>query len=227
MSKILFKIKNLTKVFGNGESTIIAVKNVSLEINSGDFIAITGSSGSGKTTFLNILAGLLPTTEGEIFFNSSNILSWNDSQKAIYRNLSIGYVMQNFGLINTLNVINNVLLPVKKNKKKFKDEAINNLSLFNIQDKEKSFPYQLSGGQKQRVAIARSLINNPDIILADEPTGSLDLENSQKIIDIFKEINMNGKTIILVTHEESIAKQCKKIVRFQDGEIIEIKILNQ
>lgn len=226
MSKILFKINNLTKVFGIGESTVIAVKNVCLEVNSGDFIAITGLSGSGKTTFLNILAGLIPATEGEIFFNNSNILSWNDSQKAIYRNLSIGYVMQNFGLINTLNVIKNVLLPVKKNKKKFKDVALNNLSLLNIQDKEKSFPYQLSGGQKQRVAIARSLINNPDIILADEPTGSLDLENSQKIIDIFKEINMNGKTIILVTHEESIAKQCKKIVRFQDGEIVEIKILN-
>lgn len=226
MSKILFKINNLTKVFGIGESTVIAVKNVCLEVNNGDFIAITGLSGSGKTTFLNILAGLIPATEGEIFFNNSNILTWNDSQKAIYRNLSIGYVMQNFGLINTLNVIKNVLLPVKKNKKKFKDVASNNLTLLNIQDKEKSFPYQLSGGQKQRVAIARSLINNPDIILADEPTGSLDLENSQKIIDIFKEINMNGKTIILVTHEESIAKQCKKIVRFQDGEIVEIKILN-
>ena len=225
MSKLLYKVNNLTKIFGKDQNCVTALKSVDLEIFEGDFIAITGLSGSGKTTFLNILAGLIPATDGQVLLGNENILNWNDKQLSDYRNLSLGYVMQNFGLINTLNVLNNVLLPIKKNKRKYKNIAIEKLSILKIDSKTKALPYQLSGGQKQRVAIARALINNPKVILADEPTGALDSENSQNIIDILKQINDNGTTIILVTHEESIARQCKKIIKFQDGKIVDIKIM--
>ena len=226
MSKILYKVNNLTKIFGKDQNCVTALKSVDLEIFEGDFIAITGLSGSGKTTFLNILAGLIPATDGQVLLDNENILNWNDKQLSDYRNLCLGYVMQNFGLINTLNVLNNVLLPIKKNKRKYKNIAIEKLTILKIDSKTKALPYQLSGGQKQRVAIARALINNPKVILADEPTGALDSENSQNIIDILKQINDNGTTIILVTHEESIARQCKKIIKFQDGEIVDTQIIN-
>ena len=225
MSKLLYKVNSLTKIFGKDQNCVTALKSVDLEIFEGDFIAITGLSGSGKTTFLNILAGLIPATDGQVLLDNENILNWNDKQLSDYRNLSLGYVMQNFGLINTLNVLNNVLLPIKKNKRKYKNIAIEKLSILKIDSKTKALPYQLSGGQKQRVAIARALINNPKVILADEPTGALDSENSQNIIDILKQINDNGTTIILVTHEESIARQCKKVIKFQDGKIVDIKIM--
>ena len=225
MSKLLYKVNSLTKIFGKDQNCVTALKSVDLEIFEGDFIAITGLSGSGKTTFLNILAGLIPATDGQVLLDNENILKWNDKQLSGYRNLSLGYVMQNFGLINTLNVLNNVLLPIKKNKRKYKNIAIEKLSILKIDSKTKALPYQLSGGQKQRVAIARALINNPKVILADEPTGALDSENSQNIIDILKQINDNGTTIILVTHEESIARQCKKVIKFQDGKIVDIKIM--
>ena len=225
MSKLLYKVNSLTKIFGKDQNCVTALKSVDLEIFEGDFIAITGLSGSGKTTFLNILAGLIPATDGQVLLDNENILKWNDKQLSGYRNLSLGYVMQNFGLINTLNVLNNVLLPIKKNKRKYKNIAIEKLSILKIDSKTKALPYQLSGGQKQRVAIARALINNPKVILADEPTGALDSENSQNIIDILKQINDSGTTIILVTHEESIARQCKKVIKFQDGKIVDIKIM--
>ena len=220
MSNTLFEIRNLNKEFGSKSTKLTVLNNINLVINSGDFLAITGPSGSGKTTLLNIIAGLIKATDGELLYHGQNILKWNDSLLAAYRNQEIGYVMQNFGLINSKNVLNNLLLPVKKNKKSFSDKADNLLELLQIEDKKKAYPQELSGGQKQRVAIARALINNPSVILADEPTGSLDQKNGQKILDALQEINkQKGVTIILVTHEEKFANQCKTKIYLQDGEI--------
>ncbi|MEG0578000.1 MAG: ABC transporter ATP-binding protein [Bacilli bacterium] len=219
MSNTLFEIRNLSKEFGSKSTKLTVLNNINLVINSGDFLAITGPSGSGKTTLLNIIAGLIKATSGELYYKDQDILKWNDSLLATYRNQEIGYVMQNFGLINSKNVLNNLLLPVKKNKKNFINKADDLLKLLVIEDKKKAYPQELSGGQKQRVSIARALINNPSVILADEPTGSLDQKNGQKILDALKEINKKGVTIILVTHEEKFANQCKSKIYLQDGEI--------
>lgn len=219
MSNTLFEIRNLNKEFGSKSTKLTVLNNINLVINSGDFLAITGPSGSGKTTLLNIIAGLIKATSGELHYKDQDILKWNDSLLATYRNQEIGYVMQNFGLINSKNVLNNLLLPVKKNKKNFINKADDLLKLLVIEDKKKAYPQELSGGQKQRVSIARALINNPSVILADEPTGSLDQKNGQKILDALKEINKKGVTIILVTHEEKFANQCKSKIYLQDGEI--------
>lgn len=219
MSDTLFEIKNLKKEFGNQATKLLVLNNIHLVINPGDLLAITGPSGSGKTTFLNMIAGLITATDGELYYKAQDILKWNDSSLAVYRNQEIGYIMQNFGLINSKNVLQNVLLPVKKNKKNYISKADDLLKLLEIEDKKKAYPQELSGGQKQRVAIARALINSPTVILADEPTGSLDQTNGQKILDVLKEINKQGVTIILVTHEEKFANQCKSKIYLQDGEI--------
>lgn len=219
MSNTLFEIRNLNKEFGNKSTTSTVLNNINLVINSGDFLAITGPSGSGKTTLLNIIAGLIKATSGELYYKDRNILEWNDTLLATYRNQEIGYIMQNFGLINSKNVLNNILLPVKKNKKKSFTKVENLLRLLKIEDKKKAYPQELSGGEKQRVAIARALINSPSVILADEPTGSLDQKNGQNIVDVLKEINQKGVTIILVTHEDRFANQCRSIIRLQDGTI--------
>ena len=199
MSKLLFKVNNLTKTYGKDLNCVRAIKSVDLEIYQADFIAITGLSGSGKTTFLNILAGLIPATEGEVFFNDTNILNWKDNQLSAYRNLSLGYVMQNFGLINSSNVLNNVLLPIKKNTRKYKNVAIEKLSMFGVEDKVKSFPYQLSGGQKQRIAIVRALAMKPEVMLFDEPTSALDPISTTKIEELIRQLQKEY-SIVIVTH---------------------------
>lgn len=220
MSDILFELKHINKEFGSKYAKLRVLNDINLVIHSGDFLAITGPSGSGKTTLLNTIAGLIQATSGELYYKNQDILKWKDAALAEYRNQEIGYIMQNFGLIHSKNVLNNVLLPVKKNKKKFMDKVDELLNILEIDDKKKAYPEELSGGQKQRVAIARALINHPAVILADEPTGSLDQKNGQKIIDILKEINKKtGVTIILVTHEEKFANQCKSKIYLQDGKI--------
>ena len=220
MSDILFELKNINKEFGSKYAKLRVLNDINFVIHSGDFLAITGPSGSGKTTLLNTIAGLIQATSGELYYKNQDILKWKDAALAEYRNQEIGYIMQNFGLIHSKNVLNNVLLPVKKNKKKFMDKVDELLNILEIDDKKKAYPEELSGGQKQRVAIARALINHPAVILADEPTGSLDQKNGQKIIDILKEINKNaGVTIILITHEENFANQCKSKIYLQDGKI--------
>lgn len=223
MSEIIYKINALSKSYGTGDGLIHALKDVNVDIKRGDFVAVTGLSGSGKTTFLNILAGLIEDVSGEVFFENNNLLVWNDTKRARYRNEAIGYIMQNFGLIPTMSVIENVLLPVKKICKEHRKKAHELLERLKIEDKAKVYPHQLSGGQKQRVAIARALIQNPKVILADEPTGALDRENSQMILDILRNIHEQSVTVILVTHEQSLALACPTRLKFQDGYLIDVR----
>lgn len=220
MSNLIYEIKNLVKMFGEDESLVKALNGVSLDISEGEFVAIMGPSGCGKTTLLNILAGLIPATSGSLLFEKGNILEWDNLGISAYRNQSIGYVMQNFGLINNINVYKNVELPIKRHCDRKKTEVNEALKRMKIDMKKKAYPFELSGGQKQRVAIARALINNPRVILADEPTGALDIENSQMIMEVFKEVNKSGITIILVTHDERIANQCNRIIRLVDGRVL-------
>lgn len=226
MSNILFEINNLSKSFGQGEAQVKALQNIDFKISEGELIAITGPSGCGKSTLLNIIAGLLETAEGSIIFKGEDILKWSNSDISEYRNKNIGYIMQNFGLINSISIIKNVLLPIKKVKerKDKKNTALGRLKSLGILEKEKSYPHELSGGQRQRVAIARALMNNPKVILADEPTGSLDLKNSQMIMEILKDINRNGTTVLLVTHQKELADQCNRYIELEDGRIISDKM---
>lgn len=220
MSNLIYEIKDLSKMFGEDESLVKALDGVSLDIDEGEFVAIMGPSGCGKTTLLNILAGLIPANSGEVLFDQSNILEWDNQGISAYRNQSIGYVMQNFGLINDFNVYKNVELPIKRYRSRKKSVVLEKIKMMKLESKKESFPYELSGGQKQRVAIARALINNPRVILADEPTGALDNENTQMIMDVFKDINKSGITVLLVTHDERIANQCNRIICLEDGRII-------
>lgn len=227
MSKKLYEINHLTKEFGENDSLTIALNDISMSIQAGELLAITGPSGCGKTTLLNILSGLIKPTSGSVLFDGDNILEWSNKEISQYRNQSIGYIMQNFGLINSMSVIKNTLLPIKKikNRKMQKENAVNILDSLNIKSKIDSYPQELSGGQKQRVAIARALMNSPKVLLADEPTGALDRENSQKIMDIFKDLNKKGFTVIIVTHQEELAHQCRRIIKLLDGRLIDDSLI--
>lgn len=197
MSEVLYKINHLTKIFGEKDIVTKEVDSIDLEIYKGDCIAITGQSGSGKSTFLNMLAGLIEPTSGEIIYQGEQLNAWNDKTLSNYRNQSMGYVVQNFSLINTNTILDNVLLPIKKYKRKYVKLALRNLKMLGIKDKAKAYPHELSGGQKQRCAIARALMNQPDIILADEPTGALDAKNSQMIVDILKKLHEQGDYYVI------------------------------
>lgn len=216
----VLRLNNISKIYGKKELEFYALKDISLTINEGDFIAIMGTSGSGKSTLLNIIGCLDKATKGEIFINGEKIV---EKKLELIRNKTFGFVFQNFSLIDDYTVEENIVIPLEYSilKKKEKRELVmNKLKMFGLEDKLKCIPSELSGGECQRVAIARALINNPEIILADEPTGSLDSKNSQNLIEIFKKLNKDGKTIVLVTHDKKIAEQCKKIIYIEDGIIV-------
>lgn len=223
----IIEIKNLYKYYNKGKNTEVkALNGVNLRINKGDFCSIVGVSGSGKSTLLYILGCIDKQTSGEYYLENKNVKSMKDSELAMLRNKKLGFVLQEFGLIEEDTVLNNILVPTifskqkKQNMKKIEEicSELGILKLANTQVKK------LSGGQRQRVAIARALVNDPDIILADEPTGSLDTENSFKILDILKKLNKKGKTIILVTHNMELAKNANKQFIIKDGIIYEANI---
>lgn len=218
----LIKIDNLVKIYGKDEGKVHALKGISLSINEGELVAIVGASGSGKSTLLNIIGCIDKATSGEYYLDGQNVGILKDRQLAKSRNNLIGFVLQYFGLVNTYSVYENVELPLIYGKiKNRKEKIISIMKKLNIEEKKDKLPSELSGGQNQRVAIARALVNNPKLILADEPTGALDKRNSQEVMKILLELNKEGKTVIIVTHDENISKQCDRIIRIEDGHIKE------
>lgn len=217
---MIIKLDNITKIYDTGAERVKALKNINLGIKKGEFVAIIGSSGSGKSTMMNILGCLDVANEGKYFLDGIDISLLNDNEIAEIRNKKIGFVFQSFNLLSKLTALENVEVPMVYSGIKIKDRqkrAFEALERVGLADRVRHRPNELSGGQKQRVAIARSLVNNPKVILADEPTGNLDSNSEKEIMDIFKKLNEEGVTVIMVTHEPEIAAQCKRIVTFKDG----------
>ncbi len=213
----MIKVKNLYKFYG----TQLVLKNINLEIKKGEFVSIMGSSGSGKSTFLNLIGGMDLPDKGEIVVNNQNITEFNDEKLTKYRRKKIGFIFQFFNLLPNLTVFENVQMPLLLNGGVDTAKVKKMIEKVGLKGKEDFYPHQISGGQQQRVAIARALIHNPEIILADEPTGSLDSKTGKSIMDLISEIaEETNKTVILVTHEDYIAKYAERIIHIKDGEII-------
>lgn len=220
----VLETKNLCKSYLIGDTAIKAVCNVNLVINKGDFMSITGKSGSGKSTLMHML-GLLDTpTSGELILNGKNIKGMNEKELAQIRNSEIGFVFQTFNLLQRTTVLENVMLPLvysKVPKEKHEKMALEVIKQVNLEHRLNNKSNELSGGERQRVAIARALINNPSLILADEPTGNLDSKTGDEIEKIFLDLNKKGRTIVLVTHDQDLAKIAKREIVLRDGEIID------
>ena len=223
----LLQTKELVKIYQMGETEVVALKGINLEINKGEFLAITGSSGSGKSTLMHLLGCLDTPTSGDYFIEGKNVAHMTKNELAKVRNEKIGFVFQKFFLLPDLTATDNVALPklyAGYSEAEARKEAKYILEKVDLAKRSSHYPYQLSGGQQQRVAIARSLINNPAIILADEPTGNLDTATGDAIIEIFKTLNTEkNATIILVTHEHDVARKTNRIVELIDGKIISDK----
>ena len=215
----MIKTQNLTKTYGKGDGKVTALGGVDITIKDGEMVAIIGKSGSGKSTLLNLLGGLDKATEGKVFYNDKDLSTMNDSKLSEFRLKNIGFVFQFFDLIPELTAEENVMFPAKLAKKKETSEGELYTAL-EINDRVKHYPAELSGGQQQRAAIARALINDPDVILCDEPTGNLDKRSGEEVMSLLKRLNKeNGKTVIIVTHDSDIASQCGRIIELSDGRL--------
>ena len=219
----LIKIDNLSKHYSLSKNTIKAIDNVSLNIDKKEYVALMGTSGSGKSTLMNIIGCLDTPSKGSYLLNNQDVSKLSDNRLAEIRNLEVGFVFQTFNLLSRINALDNVALPLiyagyaKDERIKLAKKALKEVGL---SDRIFHKPNELSGGQRQRVAIARALVNNPSIILADEPTGNLDSKNSVEIMKILKKIHLKGNTIVLVTHENDIAKNANRIIQLKDGQIL-------
>ena len=219
----MIEVKNVNKIYKMGKETVVALNNVSLNIDKGEFVAIVGPSGSGKSTIMHIIGGLDSPTEGHVYFDNKDISKYKDKEKAKFRNSEIGFVFQAFNLENTQTALENVMMPLifsgssKKNRKSKAGKALELVELGHLKNHK---PNEMSGGQRQRVSIARALVNDPKIIFADEPTGNLDSKTGENIMNLFKDLNNQGYTIIMVTHNMEEAKKAKRVVRIKDGNII-------
>ena len=220
----MIHLKNVGRIYEGDTYRIAALENINLNVNEGEFISIMGRSGSGKTTLLNLIGFLDTPTDGQYSFDGKDVSNITVSKLWKYRRKNIGFVFQNFALIDTNTVYENVILPlqaVSMPHRQLKERAYEMLERVGISDLKNKYPSQISGGQKQRTAIARALANDPRIILADEPTGALDTETGDAIIELFRDINQKGKTIIIVTHDDKVAEKTRRRVRLEKGQIVE------
>ena len=217
---MIIKTENLTKDYETGTQVVSALKGINLSVEKGEFLSIMGPSGSGKTTLMNIIGCLDSPTNGSYYLNDKSVSKLDDDELAKIRNQEIGFVFQSFHLLARNTAFDNVMLPLKYaglSKEEATKKSNNVLDLVGLSSRSKHTPAELSGGQQQRVAIARALVNEPSILFADEPTGNLDSKTGQDVMKIFKDLNENGQTIILITHEDSIAKQSNRIITIMDG----------
>ena len=226
MAKKVASLEKITKRYGNDELTVIALDNINLEIFKGDYLAVMGASGSGKSTAMNIIGCLDRPSEGIYKLNGIPVENLSDDELAEMRNQKLGFVFQQFHLLSDATALENVILPMiyaGVDPKERVERAKNALKKVGLSERINNRPNQLSGGQQQRVAIARAIINNPSLLLADEPTGALDSKTTEDVLDLFDKLHKSGITIVLVTHEDEVANRAKKIAKFKDGKIVELK----
>lgn len=219
---VILETKNLCKYYGKGENQVKAIDNTSIQINRGEFIAIVGKSGSGKSTLLNMLGGLDKPTSGSVFIGDKEIFTLKEKELAVFRRRKIGFIFQAYNLISSLNVWENIVLPIGLDESKVDTRFVGDIvRTLGIKDKIKNLPNTLSGGQQQRVAIARALASKPDIILADEPTGNLDSKTGDEVISL---LNMSakkyGQTLVMITHDAEIAQMAERIIVIEDGKVV-------
>ena len=222
--KKLIELKNINKSYRNGDQELQVLKDISLEVEEGEFVAIMGPSGSGKSTLMNIIGMLDRPTTGEYHLGSEEVAKLGDKKLAKVRNKQIGFVFQQFNLIDTINVYQNIEVPLiyagVKDKNKRKELIYEKLNQVGLSDKALSSPNHLSGGQKQRIAIARAIVNSPKIIFADEPTGALDSETGRDIMELLSSLNKNGTTVIMVTHDQDMTKYASRVITLKDGAFV-------
>lgn len=222
MAEPLIELKDIYKIYQMGEEEVRANDGITLTINKGEFVAIVGKSGSGKSTLMNIIGALDVPTSGSYLLGGEDVDQMEDDQLADIRNRMIGFIFQQYNLLPKSNLLENVELPLlyaKVPKEERRERAMKSLERVGLAEKWKNYPRQLSGGQQQRVSIARALAGNPSLILADEPTGALDSKTSREVLDFLKELNEEGNTIVMITHDSSIALEAKRVVRIHDGKI--------
>lgn len=220
---MLLKTKSLSKSFARGRNSFFAVKNVDFSISASDFVFIVGRSGSGKTTFLNLISGILDPTQGQVFFEDQDISSMNDTDKSFYRNESIGFVPQSLAYLPNLSVFDNVRVPFFLFNRDGDSEgrALSLLDLMDIAHLKNEMPQNLSGGELKRMLIARALMNSPKLLIADEPTANLDKETSETVMNLIKSVNKLGTAVLIVTHDFEILNENSTIYRMNDGELTE------
>lgn len=223
----ILKVEHLSKIYGTGENQTRALDDVTFSVENGQFVAIIGPSGSGKSTLLHILGGVDKPSSGNVYLNGQDIFAQSEDQLAIFRRRQVGLIYQFYNLIPVLNVTENITLPVQLDGRKINQERLDDLlDILNLRGREKHLPSQLSGGQQQRVSIGRALMNNPAVVLADEPTGNLDSKNSQEIMELLKQSNKKyGQTLIVITHDENIALQADRIIAIEDGHIVRDEVI--